>query len=207
MLRHPHPTPPRSHATARRTPVSRTHRARRLATRIAKLKIWRHKSLRSLELAAEEPNGPTADACLAAVQFDYQANDRGAARAPEGKSTRRSSRTRATGARSASTSRPPSPHSKALPRPRALRPQRRRRNGGGAGLRHARTRVCMYVVRLLMNASMHLNTIALARHGCDRRRVVLRLACQCNLLVHACVCSSFEVILPSRMTALAAQRS
>ena len=56
-----------------------------------------------------------------------------------------------------------------------------------------------------MNASMHLNTIALARHGCDRRRVVLRLACQCNLLVHACVCSSFEVILPSRMTALAAR--
>ena len=42
-----------------------------------KLKIWRHKSLRSLELAAEEPNGPPADSCLAAVlsQFDYQANE------------------------------------------------------------------------------------------------------------------------------------
>ena len=42
-----------------------------------KLKIWRHKSLRSLELAAEEPIWPPAGACLAAVlsQFDYQANE------------------------------------------------------------------------------------------------------------------------------------
>ena len=82
-LTHAH-TPP----TARRTPVSRTHRARtahaprthrarRLVTRIAKIKIWRHESLRSLELAAEDPNGPPSDACLAAVlsQFDYQANE------------------------------------------------------------------------------------------------------------------------------------
>jgi hypothetical protein len=46
-------------------------------SRIAKLKIWRHESLRSLELAAEDLNGPPADACLAAVlsQFDYQANE------------------------------------------------------------------------------------------------------------------------------------
>ena len=72
MLRHLHPTHTSSYATARRT-----HRARRLATRIVKLKIWRHKSLRSLELAAEEPIWPPAGACLAAVlsQFDYQANE------------------------------------------------------------------------------------------------------------------------------------
>ena len=71
-------TPPhvaRRRSRARTAYAPRTHRARRLATRIAKLKIWRHKSLRSLELAAEELNGPPADACLAAVQFDYQANE------------------------------------------------------------------------------------------------------------------------------------
>ena len=83
MLRHLHPTHTSSYATARRTHrahtahAPRTHRARRLVTRIAKIKIWRHESLRSLELAAEDPNGPPSDACLAAVlsQFDYQANE------------------------------------------------------------------------------------------------------------------------------------
>ena len=75
---HAHTPPHVARRTRARTAhAPRTHRARRLATRIAKLKIWRHKSLRSLELAAEEPIWPPAGACLAAVlsQFDYQANE------------------------------------------------------------------------------------------------------------------------------------
>ena len=105
--------------------------------------------------------------------------ERGAARAPGGKSTRRSSRTRATGARSASTSRPLHRAQRRIPEPCG-------RSGGGvtaAAPGFVMPRSSLYVVRL-MNAKFS-NTIA--QHGCDRSRVAL-LSCVSVQSTRARVC-------------------
>ena len=115
VLRHPHPTHTRSHATARRTPDSRMHRAR---TTHAPRTQARDADREAQDLAPQV--APLARARGRGTKWPSRRlvprrrpltvrlpGERGAARAPGGKSTRRSSRTRATGARSVSTSRPP----------------------------------------------------------------------------------------------------